>query len=1231
MAGFFGSSGNRNDMAIVAAGDRTQPAQEADVTGAGLSVQPYAGSNPLPSSKRPVSVIEMLEFVKSLEIDPVKESEMLWMAEEAFHAQLPPGWDEHTDEHGRVYFHNIATGESCWQHPMDELFKEIVDYWRRVQTVGGFWEIEDELRDLEDQIRQDLNDWMELFDEHGEKFFYNRRTEESRFDDPRNWVYHDLYQRIKMVAKMKERLPLLARAPRPEDPTEAELELQKQLEEEQERYLACVIKIQSAARALFVKRKVRAMRAKRVFDRGHQPLRGRLELRLERGVAGKREAVLAETGPHRRQKAAAKIQARVRGVQARMAFRPIVAHRQYMASKALIIQKVARPFAQKRLKKRKAEERLHKAAIVIQRHVRGRQARKYVKTIAAEHKRFHHMLAMTIKCQSVFRVGLAKAKVKRRREEIRQANVAIIKKFSKAWLAKLLVAKRYKEANPITCYFVPTEDPRCRGMIPWTWRLWMNPVNKRGQVQDLPYLPTDLFESQGRSSLVRQAATKLQARVRGKRSRVVMATKYTISRFVGGLMVDEAYKELVARQKAALKIQTRWRGYSTRKKDIIKQKYRMWLQKVTPKMQSVQAAIRRFFTMDAMMEADQLTETSRAVIIIQSYWRGYLARKATKLLKEQAMWPLKLWFEYTPQGPESVKVQVQCLTNPRFDAFRYFCVHGTFDELNERLEDMVTETQKLKNKPGQKKKKKGKGRSGSRPQSGGPSSGRRSSKASSYQSEESEGKDKRKRRNRTDSKADTEGGSSNSSKVTGSKTAGSTVEETGSGSGSKRSKARTPGSGAGRRPESRDGDGSRRPGSRGEGTWSPRRGHLLSPESSPRARAESPKLGRKRREGGGESKSMTEALDSRLVEEEAAGPEADPLLDPADSEAGSETDKPAEKPPEPEPPKPPPPSALQVLQASHAGLPGEAPNSVSMPGKPGQLSEAELAGLTEEQRIEYERQMKVAELVRRQEKHAARRHKEKLREVERLQQDGTPQDKIAEEHRRRKAKELKRLLKRLEEENLGDKAQRPGMKDVMGKLQHIEDLEKIEQQHQEMRERRLQIAEQRRRKVAEHVSPSPTMTTMSTMGMTKSSDRVLHRHVHHHVHYHDGIDDPSATMSPGRFGTGQSASAIDLRASGGLGSRAPTEGMPWRPLVHSSSAGAIGMGQTRAGLPGAYADSMDMDRTAETLKMPGLSQRGRKGSATFSSGRSKSGYQYQSSADMGAGSYAGGSGRQRAF
>merc|ERR1719440_1785745 len=99
--------------------------------------------------RKQASVVEMLEYVKGLDIDPIKESDMLWIAEEAFNAPLPPFWTEHQDDQGRVYFHSSFTGESTWRHPMDDLFREIVAYQRRAVAMQGFWQIEDEIAETE--------------------------------------------------------------------------------------------------------------------------------------------------------------------------------------------------------------------------------------------------------------------------------------------------------------------------------------------------------------------------------------------------------------------------------------------------------------------------------------------------------------------------------------------------------------------------------------------------------------------------------------------------------------------------------------------------------------------------------------------------------------------------------------------------------------------------------------------------------------------------------------------------------------------------------------------------------------------------------------------------------------------------------------------------------------------------------------------------------------------------
>eukprot|EP00913_Durusdinium_trenchii_P002380 g2197.t2 len=254
-----------------------------------------AGTTGMPRRQQ-AGVVEMLEYVKSLNIDPIREADMLWIAEDAFNAPLPPGWTEHQDEQCRVYFHNGSTGESTWKHPIDDLFREIVDYQRRVVEVGGFWQIEDEIAEQEENIRKDLADWMELFSEDGEKFFYNKHTEESRFDDPRMAVYH---RRIKMVARMKERFPILARQPRPEEPTEAEKDLLR----------SCVLKIQTWGRVLLAKKRLQVAREQAIVQKGPQPLRGMLRLRMERiGSGGARQLVLSQTTPAKRHRAATKIQ-----------------------------------------------------------------------------------------------------------------------------------------------------------------------------------------------------------------------------------------------------------------------------------------------------------------------------------------------------------------------------------------------------------------------------------------------------------------------------------------------------------------------------------------------------------------------------------------------------------------------------------------------------------------------------------------------------------------------------------------------------------------------------------------------------------------------------------------------------------------------------------------------------------------------------------------------------------
>lgn len=66
------------------------------------------------------------EHAKRLGIDPVMEVDFLWIARESLVAPLPEGWYHVTaTETGAPYYYNETTGESRWDHPCDDQFRQI--------------------------------------------------------------------------------------------------------------------------------------------------------------------------------------------------------------------------------------------------------------------------------------------------------------------------------------------------------------------------------------------------------------------------------------------------------------------------------------------------------------------------------------------------------------------------------------------------------------------------------------------------------------------------------------------------------------------------------------------------------------------------------------------------------------------------------------------------------------------------------------------------------------------------------------------------------------------------------------------------------------------------------------------------------------------------------------------------------------------------------------------------
>ncbi|XP_033925449.1 centrosomal protein of 164 kDa isoform X4 [Melopsittacus undulatus] len=80
---------------------------------------------------------EVQDYARAIGIDPIKEPELLWLAREGIVALLPPGWKPCQDITGEIYYFNFANGQSVWEHPCDDHYRERVIQERQKLLASG--------------------------------------------------------------------------------------------------------------------------------------------------------------------------------------------------------------------------------------------------------------------------------------------------------------------------------------------------------------------------------------------------------------------------------------------------------------------------------------------------------------------------------------------------------------------------------------------------------------------------------------------------------------------------------------------------------------------------------------------------------------------------------------------------------------------------------------------------------------------------------------------------------------------------------------------------------------------------------------------------------------------------------------------------------------------------------------------------------------------------------------
>ncbi|KFR03117.1 Centrosomal protein of 164 kDa, partial [Nipponia nippon] len=80
---------------------------------------------------------EIHDFAREIGIDPEKEPELIWLAREGIVAPLPPEWKPCQDITGDIYYFNFANGQSTWDHPCDDRYRELVVQEREKLLARG--------------------------------------------------------------------------------------------------------------------------------------------------------------------------------------------------------------------------------------------------------------------------------------------------------------------------------------------------------------------------------------------------------------------------------------------------------------------------------------------------------------------------------------------------------------------------------------------------------------------------------------------------------------------------------------------------------------------------------------------------------------------------------------------------------------------------------------------------------------------------------------------------------------------------------------------------------------------------------------------------------------------------------------------------------------------------------------------------------------------------------------
>ncbi|KAG6579994.1 WW domain [Phytophthora cinnamomi] len=98
---------------------------------------------------------EVLEYATWLGMDLEAERDLFWIAREGLKAPLPENWKPcKTTDTEEIYYFNFATGQSTWDHPCDEFYRNLYEEHKKKRQTNDVQETDEKKKKVKEDVAE---------------------------------------------------------------------------------------------------------------------------------------------------------------------------------------------------------------------------------------------------------------------------------------------------------------------------------------------------------------------------------------------------------------------------------------------------------------------------------------------------------------------------------------------------------------------------------------------------------------------------------------------------------------------------------------------------------------------------------------------------------------------------------------------------------------------------------------------------------------------------------------------------------------------------------------------------------------------------------------------------------------------------------------------------------------------------------------------------------------------